>query len=193
MKRILITIGIVGVLYLFISVVLPSLMGVPLAAYESYQAWNEHEKQTSGLSPKNDSLPKFPKSVGYVNDFENIFTPKQRMKLDTIIKAYEIETSNEIAVVTIDSIAPYENIKDFATDLANAWGIGKAGKDNGLLILLSKSRREIQISTGFGTEKVLSDEICKNIIDQTIIPEFKHGNYYEGIEKGLLVLMEKWE
>ncbi|GAA4239678.1 hypothetical protein GCM10022291_34970 [Postechiella marina] len=53
--------------------------------------------------------------------------------------------------------------------------------------------RKIRISTGHGTEKILTDEICKKIIDQTIIPEFKNGDYYSGIEKGITELIAKWE
>jgi len=136
---------------------------------------------------------RFPKPIGYVNDFENIFTSEQRIKLDKKIAAYELETTNEIAIVTIDSIKPYESIKDFATDLSNEWGIGKQGKNNGLLLLVSKSMREIRISTGLGTEKILTDEICKEVIDLIIIPEFKNGDFYSGINKGITELINKWK
>ena len=193
MKKALKILGITIVAIYFIGNVLPNLIGVPLAAYHSYQAWSEVEKSASELTLENDSVLKFPKSIGYVNDFENVFTSEQRIKLDKRIAAYELETTNEIAIVTIDSIIPYENINDFATDLSNEWGIGKREKDNGLLILFSKSLREIRISTGLGTEKILTDEICKSVIDKTIIPEFKNGDYYNGIEKGLSELIILWE
>ena len=72
-------------------------------------------------------------------------------------------------------------------------GIGLKEKDNGLSIVFSKSLKKIKISTGIGTEKVLTDVICKKIIDQTIISEFENGDYYNGIEKGLAELITKWE
>ncbi len=61
------------------------------------------------------------------------------------------------------------------------------------MILFSKNLREIRISTGSGTEQKLTDEICKNVIDKTIIPEFKNGEYYSGIESGLNELIKLWE
>ena len=193
MKKVLKILGITIVAIYFIGNILPNLIGVPLAAYHSCQAWSEVEKSASELTLETDSKLKFQKSIGYVNDFENVFTSEQKIKLDKRIAAYELETTNEIAIVTIDSINPYENINDFATDLSNEWGIGKREKDNGLLILFSKSLQEIQISTGLGTEKTLTDEICKNVIDKTIIPEFKNGDYYNGMEKGLSELIILWE
>ncbi len=77
--------------------------------------------------------------------------------------------------------------------MSNEWGIGKAEKNNGLLILFSKSLGEIQISTGTGTEKILTDKICKKVIDQIIIPEFKKGEFHNGIKKGLEKLITEWK
>lgn len=135
---------------------------------------------------------KFPKPIGHVNDFEQIFTNDQINQVEKIILDYEKRTTNEIAIITVSTIEPYDDIADFGTDLSNEWGIGKAGKDNGLLIIFSKSLREIRISTGLGTEKILTDEICKSIIDHIMIPEFKNGEYYNGMIKGLVELLEKW-
>ncbi|MBJ6366809.1 TPM domain-containing protein [Snuella sedimenti] len=136
---------------------------------------------------------KFPKPVGYVNDFEQIFTPDQKILLEKLISNYEKRTTKEIAIITVSTIEPYDNIKDYGTDISNEWGIGKKGKDNGLAIIFSKSLREVRVSTGNGTEKILTDEICKSIIDQIMVPEFKNGEYYNGIEKGLLELIAKWK
>lgn len=137
--------------------------------------------------------PKFPKPVGYVNDFENILSSDERTKLEEKIKAYELWTTNEITIVTIHSIKPYDNIKEFATDLSNEWGIGKREKDNGLLILVSKTLRELRISTGLGAEKILTDEVCKEVIDLIIIPEFKKDDFYSGINKGITELIARWK
>ncbi|SDX59040.1 uncharacterized protein SAMN05216556_1592 [Aequorivita viscosa] len=80
-----------------------------------------------------------------------------------------------------------------ATDLGKYWGVGTAEKDNGLIILLCKPCQKIGIATGFGTELILTDQICKNVIDQTIIPEFKNGKFYDGIKNGVAELIEKWK
>ena len=135
---------------------------------------------------------KFPKPLGFVSDYSNILTKNQIAELETILTEYEKKTTNEIVIVTIDSIKPYTNIRLFSNDLANNWAIGKKDKHNGLIIVVCTHLRDLSISTGYGTEKILTDEICKKVIDFTMIPEFKSGNYYSGIEKGLNELIMQW-
>ena len=133
-----------------------------------------------------------PESIGIINDYGEVFTEPQRAELSKILYNYDIETTRQIVVVTIDSIKPYENIQRYATDIGQTWGVGTAEKNNGLTIVLCKPCRQIGIATGYGTELVLTDEICKNVIDSIIIPQFKNDEYYLGIKKGVLALIEKW-
>lgn len=135
----------------------------------------------------------FPELIGPVNDFENVFTAEQIDDLENIISSFEQKTTNEIAIVTINDIAEYSNFDDYTLDLANYWQIGKLYKNNGLVIAFSTNLREISIKTGTGTEKILTDTICKDVIDQEIVPEFKKGEYYRGIKKALLLLISKWK
>lgn len=196
MKKVLIIVGSIGVLYVFISYVLPTIIAVPLAAYHSKQAWSEYEKESSKLSIIErdlDSIGNFPFPIGSVSDYENVFNESQVQTLTTKILAYEQKTTREIAIVTVPSIEPYEDITDYTTDLANQWGIGNPETDNGLLIVFSKNLHEIRISTGLGTQKKLTDKMCKTVIDQTIIPEFKNGDFYMGIEKGMNELIKLWK
>ena len=134
---------------------------------------------------------KFPDKNGFVNDFENIFTSDQILELNQIIKKHEKETSNEIAVVTIMTYAPYDNLFDYSLDLGNYWGIGKKNKNNGVLIVFGKQIREIRIQVGYGLEKKLKDDEAKKIIDDVIIPEFKKGDYFSGIKKGLYEIIKE--
>jgi uncharacterized protein len=134
---------------------------------------------------------KFPDRIGFVNDFDKIFTNDQIKELDEIIRQHEKETSNEIAIVTIDSIKPYQNLFDYSLDLANEWGVGKKNKNNGITIVFGKRIREIQIQVGYGLEKKLKDEEAKRIIDSTIIPEFKKGDFYLGIKNGLIEIIKE--
>ncbi len=135
----------------------------------------------------------FPKPIGIINDYGQIFTESQRTELSKILYDYDIETTRQIVVVTIDSITPYSDIQKYASDLGNDWGVGSSEKDNGLVIVLCNPIRKIGISTGYGTELVLTDEICKSVIENVIIPEFKNGNYYDGIKNGVTELIKKWE
>ncbi|WP_235016406.1 YgcG family protein [Aquimarina sp. AU474] len=128
-----------------------------------------------------------------INDYDSIFTLSQRKELSEIIYDYNIETTRQIVVVTIDSISPYSDIQKYATDLSNYWGVGDAEKNNGLTIVMCNPCRQIGIATGTGTELILTNEICKRVIENTIIPEFKNGNFYDGIKNGVTELIEKWK
>ena len=135
----------------------------------------------------------FPEPVGYVNDFEHILSPAQEKELTEQITRFEKQTSNQIAIVTIDSIAPYPTMQAYATDLSNTWGVGQKGKDNGLLIIVSARLRQARIATGLGTEKILTDEICQEIMDAHMLPQFKNGHYFNGLKTGVTELINRWK
>jgi uncharacterized protein len=129
------------------------------------------------------------KPIGWVSDFEKLFTPEQIIFLDSIIAKHEKETANEVAIVTY-GMAPGEleelgGLESFSFALFNKWGIGKKEKNNGIGILIMKDERKIRIEVGQGLDDKLTDEEAKAIIDTIMIPEFKKENYYAGVLKGL--------
>lgn len=172
-----------------------------------YRLWKADDVYNSVIKSENpkENAPKvefssydfgeseFPKQKREVNDFEFVFSVEELEKLTIIIGEFEKKTSNKIAIVSIKSIKSYDDFDKYAVDLSNNWGVGQKGKDNGLTIVFSKTLRKIRISTGTGTQKILSDSFCKSVIDKTMIPKFKNGNYYEGIEKGLSQLIMEWK
>lgn len=135
----------------------------------------------------------FPSPVGYVNDFEGVFTTEQIEELEKLITDFENETGNEIAVITIDNIGNYTDFAQYTLDLSSKWGIGKADKNNGLSIVFSKTLRKIRINTGIGTQEVISDEFCLNLINDYFVPNFIEGKYFEGTKTALLILFEAWK
>lgn len=127
-----------------------------------------------------------PKPVSWTNDYENLFSDVERTKLDSIITKFEKETTIEISIVTIDTIkTSKEKFEDLTLHIAQTWKIGKAEKDNGILIGISKGYRRIRIQNGNGIEKIITDEETKKIIENYFIPEFKKGEYYKGTLNGL--------
>jgi uncharacterized protein len=148
---------------------------------------------TPEAAPQPSVQAVFPKPVGYVNDFEQILSPAQEKEIADQISRFEKQTGNQIAVVTIDAIAPYPTMQAYATDLSNTWGVGQRGKDNGLLIVVSAKLRQSRISTGLGTEKILTDEICKEIMGTYMLPQFKKGAYFDGLQIGLTELINRWK
>ena len=134
----------------------------------------------------------FPKQIGFVNDFENSLSKEEVSKLENLLITYEKETSNKIVVVMISETANGTNFSDYALDLANNWAVGKIGKDNDLLIVISNKLRSIRICTGIEIENIITDEICENIIQENLISNFQNGEIYKGIESGVNALIEKW-
>lgn len=138
-----------------------------------------------GQQPKS-YWTELPPAKGWVNDFENIFTSKQIKILDSLLVDYERETTNEIAIITIPDYATDKARFDELTLLiAQEWAFGKEGKDNGILIGISKGHRRIRIQNGNGIEKLLTDDKTKQIIEQTIIPAFKEDNFFKGVFDGV--------
>jgi len=132
----------------------------------------------SSLLPEN-------KNATIINDYSSLLLADEKSLLSIRLYDYEIKTTNQIVFVSLDSISRYSDIQKYATDLSTYWGVGQKDKDNGLMIVLSKPLRQVGIATGLGTEKILTDSICKQIIVTTMTPYFKQDNYYEGISKGL--------
>lgn len=135
----------------------------------------------------------FPKPIGYVNDFENVLSLEEVTKLENLLINYEKQTSNELVIVTISKTENEIDFDTYALDLSKNWGVGKKSKDNGLVIVISNQLGRIRICTGTGTEKILTDEICNTILEENIIPNFKNGEIYNGIESGINALIEKWK
>lgn len=129
---------------------------------------------------------------GWVTDYEKLFSKNQIKKLNFLIDEFEKETSNEIAIVTLNSLkVTDENFENLSLQIAQKWGIGKTEKNNGILIAISKNYRKIRIQNGNGIEKMISNEETKSIIENYFIPGFRNDKYYEGTVNGLLELMRK--
>ncbi len=125
-----------------------------------------------------------PKPTGWINDFANVISPEYKSKLTSLIEEVEQKTTAEIAVVTINSIAPYDE-KAYARRLFDNWNPGKKGKDNGILVLLAIKERRWRIETGYGLEGILPDSRCGEIGRYYMVPYFKNGGYNEGLYYGI--------
>lgn len=125
-----------------------------------------------------------PGAQGWVNDFAGVINFDGRAKLNALISEIEQKTSVEIAIVTLKSIAPYDE-KLYARMLFDNWKIGKKGKDNGVLVLLVIEERLWRIETGYGIEGILPDGLCGEIGRKYMVPLFKQGKYGEGLYAGV--------
>lgn len=126
----------------------------------------------------------YPRPAGFVNDFANLYSAAFKENLEAKLSDFEKKTGNEIVVVTIESLEGQE-VESYAVGLFEKWGIGKKGKNNGLLLLIAKKEREVRIEVGYGLEPYISDGRAGEIIRSQIIPYFKEENYEKGTEAGL--------
>ncbi|MFA6320592.1 MAG: TPM domain-containing protein [Candidatus Omnitrophota bacterium] len=132
-------------------------------------------------------VAEIPKPVGWVNDFAGVISQEYRDKMTDVIKDLRDNTSAEIFVVTVPSMAPYDE-KAYARMLFDNWKPGVKGKDNGVLVFLAVKERRWRIETGYGVEGVLPDGKCGDIGRAYMVPYFKVGKYGEGLYRGVSVL-----
>jgi uncharacterized protein len=129
----------------------------------------------------NKIIPDVPIHKALVNDLADMITNEDELKLEAKLLAFEKATSNEVSIVTVESLGDLD-ANTFALQLGRKWGIGKETKKNGVLLLASKTDRKINISPGYGLQGALPDVICGRIIRDDIVPNFKDGNFYEGFD-----------
>jgi uncharacterized protein len=134
------------------------------------------------------NVPPKPNPLKLVNDYANILSVEERNTLEQKLTAYFDSTSTQIAIV-IEPTLDGDDAFSYSHRLAQEWGIGEKGKNNGLLIYLSMQEREIRIQTGYGMEGVVPDALAKRIINEIIIPNFKAKQYYRGLHEATDVIM----
>ncbi len=133
-------------------------------------------------------FPNQPSPPVLVNDYARIFSESERQSLESKLQHYEDSTSSHIAVVTLESTGEYE-IGAYAFELAENWGIGQEGKDNGVLILIASGDKKIFIATGYGMEAFIPDALANRIIDEVIRPNFRNQAYYQGVDQATDVMI----
>jgi uncharacterized protein len=130
---------------------------------------------------KDEEIPDVPNPPRLVNDFANIISDDNEQRLEEKLLAYSDSTSSQIAVVTVNTVGDYA-IDDFGIRLARKWAIGQKDKDNGILILIAKDDRKMDIEVGSRLEGLVSNYDCIRIINDLMLPAFKQSNYYKGID-----------
>lgn len=130
------------------------------------------------------TIPEKPSFQTSVYDYANVLSADEKTQLEQKLIRYSDSTTTQIVVITIESLKG-EDIGILTPKWAQTWGIGGTEKnDNGVIILLAKAERKIWISAGYGLEDRLSAGIGGEITRNIIIPEFKAGSYYNGLDKG---------
>jgi uncharacterized protein len=137
-------------------------------------------------------FPEKPFPPRLVNDFAGLLSTQEINALENKLVAFSDSTSTQIAIVTVEDLMGYDRA-DYAQRLAQMWGIGQKGRDNGILILIKpktgQSQGQVFIAPGYGLEGVIPDITCGEIIDYEILPAFRANDYYGGLGKATNTLM----
>ncbi len=131
----------------------------------------------------------FPKPEGWVTDQAGLLDASTRGHLERLLTDVEQKSGVEIAVVTLPTLGG-RSVEEVAGELFQAWGVGKKGRDEGLLLLIAQKERKIRIEVGYGLEGTIPDGLAGEIIRETITPRFRQGRFAEGIEAGVRQVVE---
>ena len=131
-------------------------------------------------------IPPRPDPPRLVNDLAGMLAPDQVALLEEKLVAYDDSTSDQVAIVTLPSLNDYP-IEEVGLAILRGWGIGTKENNNGILILLAG--RKVRIEVGTGLEGAVPDAIANRIIDENMIPNFKQGHFYEGLNEAVDQLM----
>lgn len=121
-----------------------------------------------------------PAPVGHVNDFAGMISAQTRAALEQRLVDLQRVTDVEVAVATIKSLDG-DTVENVAVELFKQWGIGKKGKDNGVLVLIAKDDRKSRIEVGYGLEGVLTDVGTSRIQREILVPAFQRGEFDAGV------------
>ncbi len=144
----------------------------------------------SSLTARAQELPKLTEPV---NDFAGVIDQSNAATMDHAIRALQQATGDVVTVVTIQTFAPFGDIREYAVKLFenSGRGIGEKGKDNGLLVLLAVKDRKVWIEVGYGLEEFVTDGYSGETSREFMAPEFREGRYGAGLQAGVLRLVNR--
>ena len=130
------------------------------------------------------ALQSVPPLSSPVTDLTQTLTAQQQQALSSQLLAFEQQKGSQVAVLIVPTTQP-EDIAQYSIRVAEAWKIGRAKQDDGVIILVAKQDRKVRIEVGRGLEGAIPDIYAKRIITENISPLFKQGDFYGGLLAGV--------
>jgi len=130
-----------------------------------------------------------PPNDGYVTDTAAVLSEDEEASLESTLREYRTQTSNEIAILIVSTLDG-EPIADVAVAIGRKWGIGSKEYHNGILILIAYEERQSFIATGYGLEGAVPDIVAAGIVETDFAPSFREGKYAQGVQTGIESLMK---
>jgi uncharacterized protein len=128
--------------------------------------------------------PAFPELTGRVVDDADLLSYPDKVAVTADLKALEDKSSDQLVVVTLPSLQGYP-IEEFGYKLGRKWGIGTEKLDNGVLLIVAPNERKVRIEVGTGLEGTLTDALSRIVIENSILPRFREGDFAGGIKNGV--------
>jgi uncharacterized protein len=119
-----------------------------------------------------------------VTDLVGTLTAEERATLESKLAAFEARKGAQVAVLIVPTTQP-EAIEQYSIRVVEAWKLGREKPDDGALLLVAMEDRELRIEVGRGLEGALTDLVANRIIDETIVPRFREGDFAGGIVAGV--------
>ncbi len=130
---------------------------------------------------------------GLVNDYANVISAAEETQLNAILTELQQKTGAQVAVVTLPSLDGGQ-IDDFTIRLAERWGIGQKGKDNGVLLLGATQEgrgNRLRIEVGYGLEGVINDAAAGRILDEYVVPAWNQRQYGTAMANGAAAIAQR--
>lgn len=119
-----------------------------------------------------------------VTDLTGTLSQTETARLEQQLAGFEAKKGSQIAVLIIPTTQP-ETIEQYSIRVVEAWKLGRKGMDDGVLLLAAKNDKALRIETGYGLEGALPDALARRIIDEVIVPQFRHGHFFAGLQAGI--------
>ncbi|MEZ5487034.1 MAG: TPM domain-containing protein [Steroidobacteraceae bacterium] len=130
------------------------------------------------------SLQPVPPLEARVTDLTGTLTAAQQAQLEIRLAEFESRKGAQVAVLIVPTVRP-EAIEQYSIRVVDSWKLGREQPDDGALLLVAKDDRELRIEVGRGLEGALTDLVSRRIIDETILPLFRVGDFAGGIAAGV--------
>jgi len=129
-------------------------------------------------------LARVPPLHARVTDLTGSLKPDEIAHLEQKLAAFEARKGSQVAVLIVPTTQP-ETIEQYSIRVVEQWKLGRKGVDDGALLLVAKDDRALRIEVGYGLEGVLPDAVGKRVVDEVIVPRFRSGDFYGGIDAGV--------
>jgi uncharacterized protein len=126
-----------------------------------------------------ETLPPAPKR--HFNDYARVVNATDAQQLDQRLVRYEQATTNQFVVAIFQKLETQSSLEDYTRRVANAWKVGQAGKNNGVVLFVFIQDRKMRIQVGPGLTGALPDTFCKRVLDEKLTPAFRRGDYAQGL------------